>query len=469
MSTELSRLLEHSGARFIFCSKEQLSKYKEAVSEFSERPPYALLEEMGCDIDAKSIPDIRNIELPLRGLKDTAVIIYTSGTVGQSKGVMVSHETLLFEIEACRKIIGAESREVALSMLPMSHLYEFTSGFLSGLGIGAEICIAGSIDLANLSRCLKERSVTQLCTVPLFLNAVKKSLLSKVSRAGLLARGVFQIQLSISQKIPSQEIRKLLFKEVHSILGGKIRRITCGGAPLDRDVFDFFFNLGLPIYEGYGLSETGPTISSNTREFFKAGSVGKPLDGVEVKISKFEKGSETGEIWTRGPHVMQGYYRNEKLTSEVLTKDGWFKSGDAGYLDENGYLFVTGRLKRMLVFDSGKKVHAEEVESVLNASSKFKELCVLGSKNFEPNAPEQVVAVVVPALEEIEAKGGNWPEIVKCMEEEVRLISSRELSSFKRPSQIYVFRDDLPKTSSMKVKTRLVEEQIKGLKTAIQA
>ncbi|RZA05117.1 MAG: long-chain fatty acid--CoA ligase, partial [Proteobacteria bacterium] len=244
-----------------------------------------------------------------------------------------------------------------------------------------------------------------------------------------------------------------LFRSIHEKLGGRLRGAVSGAAPLDPATFQFFRAIGAPIYEGYGLTETGPVISVNHPGKARKGSAGQPLPGLEVKIANPDA-EGSGEILTRGPHLMQGYFRNEELTREAIDADGWFHTGDLGRLDR-GYLRITGRLKGLIVLPSGKKVHAEEVEQALSRSRYFQDVCVIGMRHGDKG--ELLTAVIYPA----EDFAAAAPDRHKEIEREAMRVC-RDLSAFKQPQRIIVRDAPFAKTSSGKVKRHVVLAEVNG-------
>lgn len=247
------------------------------------------------------------------------------------------------------------------------------------------------------------------------------------------------------------KVRRLMFKTIIDGLGGKLECFICGGAPLEDNVAEFFERIGIPIFQGYGLTETSPTISTNRYGHSKIGTVGQALPSVTVKIA------ETGEILATGPNVMQGYYNKPEMTAEVIDEDGWFHTGDIGEIDKEGYIKITGRIKNMIVLGGGKKIFPEEVEAVLETSDKIKEVCVMSVKIKSGNkaGTEEVGAVIVPA-DNLASKSDE--ELNKILEEEVKNLSAQNLAPYKAPTIVLLHRDELPKTSTRKVKRKDLQE-----------
>ena len=391
---------------------------------------------------------------------ETAVITYTSGTTGTPKGVMTTFGNLLFEVEASRRIFELTSRDVYLSMLPLNHLFELTGGLLVPLTTGAQVCYVDTLYPEEIMRSIRERGATRMLTVPLFLTLLKAGIERQVQHAGRVRPVVFAVMLAAARWIPWVSLRKALFHTVHRQLGGGTLGEFCsGGAPLEPSVEDFFPRLGFAVYQGYGLTETSPAVTVNTPGHRRLGSVGRALPGVAIRLINDDPNRGEGEILTRGPHVMKGYYKRDDLTREVIDQDGWLHTGDLGRLDEDLFLYVTGRIKNVIVLGGGKNVIPEEVEAALARSPRLKEVCVVGRPSTDGLAAghEQVLAVVVPE-EALASRLLESPEALhEEMEDEVeRLV--HDLAPYKRPSNVVVSLEELPKTSTRKVKRLLVHE-----------
>jgi long-chain acyl-CoA synthetase len=375
-------------------------------------------------------------ELPVehRASDDTALIIYTSGTTGDPKGVAITLGNLLHQVRAVDAAIGPQGRERFLSVLPLCHLYELICGLLVPLSRGAVISYPGTETLlpAELARIMKERRITSLVGVPLLYRALLRGIDGQLRRASPVARFVVASASALAAIISVPAVRRLLHAPVLRAFGGHLHQLYSGGAALDVDVARGFERMGLCIFQGYGLSETSPVISTNTPRAYRLGSVGRPLPDVEVRISP------EGEIQTRGPHVMRGYVDRPDLTAAVLDADGWLRTGDLGHLDADGYLHVTGRAKDVIVLGGGKKVYPDEVEQLLAQHAGFAEVCVLGVAARRGN--EEVCAVIVPAAS----------DIVDAEAEVARVVAP--LAAFKRPTRVVVRREPIPRTTTRKAK-----------------
>ncbi len=388
-----------------------------------------------------------------RDLNETALIIYTSGTTGNPKGVMTSFSNIVFQIQRFQEILSTNQSFSFLSILPLNHLLELTHGFLGVLHAGGTVYYSSSLYPKDIISLMKERSIYGMFSVPLFYKTLKIGIEKEIHKGGSLANLWWQTASNLAKLIPSKSIRRLLFYPLQQKLGGNLQMLISGGAALDVSIGKFYDLIGIPLLQGYGLTETSPVITFNTPAQNKLGSVGRPFTGIEVKIAKKAIDDDSGEILTRGPHIMQGYYKRPDLTKEAIDSDGWFHTGDVGKIDQDGYLYITGRLKNLIVLAGGKKIHPEEVEGVISNCQSVKEVCVLGLCDSSGNKKdqEQVVAVVTPSdnFKSMHANhnGNADKELIKLVEKEYV-----NLASYKQPTRIIVLDEELPKTAIRKVK-----------------
>ncbi|MES9825514.1 MAG: long-chain fatty acid--CoA ligase [Candidatus Thiodiazotropha endolucinida] len=316
--------------------------------------------------------------------KDLATIVYTSGTTGRSKGVMLSHHNILWDIESGVKVIDIYTTDTFLSFLPLSHTLERTVGYYLALVSGAATAYARSIP--QLAEDLETIKPTILVSVPRIFERVYAKIQDKLESDSAIARGIFSLAVetgwshfefqqgrsSWSPKLwlwPLLE--KIVARKIQDKLGGRLRIAVSGGAPLSPDIAKVFIGLGVPILQGYGLTETSPIISANTHENNFPASVGKPFPGIEVKINEYE------ELLCRAPNVMMGYWNNRNATSEVIDADGWFHTGDKAKIEDD-YIFITGRLKEIIVMANGEKVPPADMEMCIAMDSLFDQVLVLG-------------------------------------------------------------------------------------------
>ena len=345
--------------------------------------------------------------------EDPATIIYTAGTTGEPKGAVLTHGNITSDVDGCLQVFGYEAADRYLSFLPLCHIFERMAGLYSVLACGAGISYAESIETVGTDAL--EVKPTIMCGVPRFFEKVHARIVAAAAAHPPALRALFGWALGVGAARARAHFTRrrlaplvalqlpladwLVLSRIRGRMGGRLRFCVSGGAPLSPAVIEFFFAIGIPIVEGYGLTETSPVICLNPLGREKPGTVGPPIPGVEVRIG------EEGEILTRGPHVMQGYYRNDAATNEAL-RDGWFHTGDIGYLDADGYLVITDRLKDVLVLAGGKKVAPQPFEKTLRQSPWITEAVLLGDRR------PYVVALIVPdfAALEAEARRRGWPE-----------------------------------------------------------
>ena len=336
--------------------------------------------------------------------EDLASILYTSGTTGAPKGVMLTHENFLFNANACAKVIALSESDLLLSFLPLSHAFERTAGYYFPLLQGATIAYAESIE--KIPENMRELRPTIMIGVPRFYEKTYASISGKIDGQSPLKQRLFfwglevggawsrirargeGVPLSLSLKRFIAD--KLIFSKVRTGMGGRLRFFVSGGAPLSIKIAGFFNAIGISVLEGYGLTETSPVITCNTLSNRKVGTVGRPLPGVEINIE------DDGEISTKGPHVMKGYYNNEKATNEVI-KNSWFFTGDIGEIND-GYLSITDRKKDLIVSSGGKNIAPQSIETMLVADPFISQLMVYGDgKKF-------ISALIVPDIPRLEAE-----------------------------------------------------------------
>ena len=301
---------------------------------------------------------------------------------------------------------------------------------------------------------IKDRNIHFMISVPAFLRLLRTTLEAEIRNAPKFYQMMFKFNFSyVAKFIPFRWVKKLLFRRLHNCFGGHFRSFMSGGAPYDFETAKFFRRIGIEVYEGYGLTETSPVASFNSGWNRDLRSVGKLLPGFEGKID-----SETGELLLRGPSIMKGYHNQPELTAEAIDKDGWFHTGDKARL-ENRNIYITGRLKNMIVLSGGKKVFPEEVEAVLEKSDKFAELCVLGHarEGGAKDGTEDIALVIVPA-EHLKAQY-QGAELEKVIKDEVKRLS-KQLAPYKRPINITITDKALPRTATRKIQRRKVKELI---------
>lgn len=458
---ELTSILTDCAPRILCVSAHYKQTAQRLKHQISSLQLIIVLQEGHGEAEMPSMDHVAGREILAsreRRLDETALIIYTSGTTGSPKGVMISFGNLVFQVRAFERLVELGPNDRFLSILPLNHLLELTGGFLGVLHSGGTICYSSSLSPQEIARFMQEQRITTMIGVPLFFKALKGSIERELKRAAPAGRALIVGMMRLARLVPSRAWRRTLLFPVHRWFGGRLRGFVCGAAPLDEHVARFFDDLGLPILQGYGLTETSPVISVNTFRDNRIGSVGRPLDGTEVKIVG-ENDQHEGEIVTRGPHIMKGYYQRPELTREMIDADGWLHTGDLGRIDAEGFLHITGRIKNLIVLGGGKKVHPEEVEAVLSQTALVKELCVLGTRVMDgaKAGTEEVCGVVVPSDALLRQHGDRIDEVERLIKEEFERLG-KNLAQYKRPSRIVIHSEELPKTATRKVKRLLVQQ-----------
>lgn len=405
-----------------------------------------------------SIPSQKDCKWRRSSANSTALIIYTSGTTGSPKGVEITFGNIFSQLNGFKDLadIFFKDRDKGinvLSILPMNHLFEMTVGFSTFLSFGISVYYTSSLKPKDILGIMAEKKVDFMIVVPAFLKLLKAGVEAEIKQLPKSMQKAFGLMLFIAKRIPSFRVRRLMFKKIHDKFGGKFNACITGGAPLDCSVGEFFETIGIKVYQGYGLTETSPVVSVNYDKRNVMRSVGHPLKGFEAKTD-----SETGELLLRGASVMKGYHNQPELTAEVIDEDGWFHTGDVAQIDKDGHIYITGRIKNMIVLNGGKKVFPEEVETVLETSENFAEVCVIGQKREggEKDGTEEIVAIIVP-----KDKFFSMPdeELEKMVKAEVKELSM-QLAPYKRPMNIVVRKESLPRTTTRKVKRQEVKKML---------
>ena len=464
---ELKSILDDCTPSVIVVSGQFLQTAKELLKEVESIKHIICLD----DTEDANIASINALPLDYeakwrhRSSKSTALIIYTSGTTGAPKGVEISFNNMLTQLSDLsylyKKFFGNKQITSLLSILPMNHLFELTVGFSMILSWGLSIYYTKSLKPKDILSIMQEKNINFMIVVPAFLKLLKAGIESEIKAAPKPAQFLFKIMYAATKFIPSYTIRKLMFYKIHKKFGGKFYGCISGGAPLDVSVGEFFERIGIRVFQGYGLTETSPVVSVNYDKCSDIASVGRPLNSVQAKID-----TKTGELLLKGGSVMKGYYNRPELTGEVFTHDGWLHTGDIANIDKDGHIHITGRIKNMIVLSGGKKVFPEEVESVLEKSDKFAEVCVFGAfrKSGTKEGTEDIVAVIVPT-ESFKARYSD-EELQTRVRQEVKILSAR-LAPYKRPVTIVVQKEPLPKTTTRKVKRKEVKELVEAKEFAI--
>lgn len=456
---ELTSILSSCEPTVLMTSSKNYERAQELKSKIPSIKHIILMEasehESAQTPSVYSIPANYSAKWRRRPLNDTAFIIYTSGTTGAPKGVQTTYKNMLAQMYGMREILKSmmpKNKEMRLlSILPMNHLFEMTVGFFTMLTHGYSVYYTSSLKPKDVLDIMQEKKIRFMVTVPAFLKLLKTYFESEISKKSFMYRFMFNLKYHLARFMPFR-IRRLMFRTIHRLYGREFFGYISGGAPLDPIVGAWFKRIGVRIFQGYGLSETSPVVSmcNNPRQD-NIHSVGPIMSSYEAKIDE-----ETGELLVKGPSVMKGYYGRQDLTDEVLEPDGWFHTGDIAEI-RNGLLYITGRIKNMIVLSGGKKVFPEEVETVMQQSDAFAEVCVVGMPKAggEKDGCEEIVAVFVPTKEFAE-KFDKFEDMEAAVKAEVKHLSN-QLAPYKRPINIIVRQTSLPRTATSKIKRKEVK------------
>jgi len=387
---------------------------------------------------------------------DLAALIYTSGTTGVPKGVMLSHGNIMSNVISLTKHFAQDIKpeDNFLSVLPLNHTFECTGGFLFPFYNGARVTYAESLIPDHILANLRETRASVMLGVPLLYDRFFESVRREAHKKGRIMAAVFRGLMAISRFLPDQSIRRVLFSMVHKKLGGKIKMWLSGAAAIDLRVLEGLGLFGIPVYQGYGMTEASPVITCNSPRQDRIGSVGPALPGVEVRIE-----AASSEVIVRGPNVMKGYYQRPDLTAGII-RDGWLHTGDVGYLNRDGFLFVTGRMKDVITTSSGMKVYPEDLEIEFNRIDGIKEVCAMGVRTKKGSMGEDVGLVIVPDVQYFEEKGVIDKDMIERIIKKEVSIKNAGLQLHARVARLRFRYQDLPKTTTRKIKRSQLKKEI---------
>ena len=418
---EVTYILKDCFPEVIFVSADKKEMLQQAITITGIETRIFVIEEA----DAL---EVSNAKLPALhpDNDETAVIIYTSGTTGSPKGVMLSYQNLMANIDAVSNQINIYTpKQVVLMLLPMHHIFPLMGTMIAPLYIGSTIALSPSMASEDIIRTLQDNKVSIIIGVPRLYSAICKGIKDKIDKSG-----VAKLLFGLAQKVNSRSFSRFIFKSVHKKFGGAVQFMVCGGAALDPEVGGDYKTLGFEVLEGFGMTEAAPMITFTRPGRVRVGSPGEILPGATVEI-------RDGEVVVQGPNVMQGYFNRPEETATVL-KDGWLYTGDLGHLTEDGYLYITGRKKEIIVLSNGKNINPAEIEFKLeNMSAFIKDVGVYSEK-------DQLRAIIVPNL--MEFPDMDLEQIEKHLKWELIDKYNQGVSPYKKIMFFTVFNDELPRT-----------------------
>lgn len=450
---EMETLLKFGDATRIFIDADRIKGIDEDgkvgfVAKYSLEPladkSYPFILDMKAEVG-----DVYHADI-----EDVAAILFTSGTTGTPKGVMLTHHNMVSDCFLVTQYMPLSPSDVFYAILPIHHAYTMLAVFLETFSVGASCVFGKRLVVSQLLKELREGKVTMFLAVPMLFNKIIASLMAGVRKKGILLYGIVRMMMGFSgfvKKVFHKNIGKKLFGFLLKQVSLDTNRVCiCGGGPLPSSTFRMFNELGIDFVQGYGLTETSPITHLNPVSAYIETSVGKRFAEEEVKIINPDSDGN-GIICIKGPMVMKGYYKNQAATDEILDKDGWLNTGDVGHQDENGYLYLTGREKNIIVTEGGKNVFPEEIEDHFQLYDDIETICIIGYIIDVKQASEGIRAIVYPS----DACRRNFKDNREGLESHINSIIAdvnKELQSYKKITKVTVSNEPLPMTSTKKVK-----------------
>ena len=469
---QVTKLLKDSGTSAVFCDVRHLPTARPAVNELN-------LGLILMDPDRMTNPSIEENWLGMLPTifdsgpgkfktaaasdNDLASLLYTSGTTADPKGVMLTHANFLGEVAAVFDWVDLGPSDALLGVLPLFHVLAQMANLLLPLVKGSRVVYLETLNTTELLRALSERNITAFAVVPQFFYLIHERLFQEIAKRGAITQKVFAGMVAVNRILRKVGINAgpILFGKVHRTLGPRMRYLVTGGSRFDPAIARDFHDLGIDVLQAYGLTETTAAVFANSPNDNEIGSVGKAMKGVEGKIvdpQPQEEGPAVGEVALRGPVVMKGYWNRPDATAAVL-RDGWFLTGDLGYFDSHGHLFLTGRKKEVIVLSNGKNVYPEEIEAHYLKSPFIKEIAVMGLEGKPGEGGDRLHAVIVPNFDVLRQR-----KIVNAKEAIRFDIEGRSpaIASTKRIGSYEIWQEDLPRTTTRKIKRFEVEKRVKA-------
>ncbi|TAH58253.1 MAG: long-chain fatty acid--CoA ligase [Sphaerochaeta sp.] len=462
---DMIKLMAFAGVKIFIADSERLKGFDEKDTlGLTHRLSLEPSEEFPMIMEQKG--DRRRKAYKATG-EETAAILFTSGTTGTPKGVMLSHENLVSDCYLAQGNMWIYPTDVFYAILPLHHSYTMMAVFIEAISVGASIVFGKKLVISQVLKEMREGKVTMFLAVPMLFNKMIAALMNGVKEKGAVLYGVIRFLMGVSgvlKKVFKVNIGKKMFGFLLKKLSLEHNRICIsGGGPLPASTFKLFNQLGIDFVQGYGLTETSPITHLNPVEAYIETSVGKNLPQVEVRIVDPDSDGN-GLIYIKGPMVMQGYYKNPEATDEVL-KDGWLNTGDVGHQDANGYLYLTGRAKNLIVTEGGKNVFPEEIEDHFQLYDEIDTICVLGYIVDKQKKSEGIRALIYPSekySDEMKKTHGEQSaaEIEKRLNQIVGEVN-KSLQSYKKITRVTVVNEPLEMTSTKKVKRHVVAQKYK--------
>lgn len=452
---EIENILKDSESKIVFISDELSPSKKQILKQCQGVKKVICVDSVVFNNALREYPDERlSLEIDAKSI---ACILYTSGTTDEPKGVMLSHKNLLSNCESTYRSNLLKPTDSVISVLPLHHAYPLTITMLMPLLYGSKIVYPGTLHAEEILKAMQEVSPSIFVAVPQIFYSFHQKIVAALKKIPFPFNLLFKIVVEILYALRCAtgiNGARYLFRSLHQRFGTSMRIFVSGGARLDENIERDLFKFGFTILEGYGLTETSPVLTFNPFKKPKIGSVGLPIPGVELQINnKDEKGS--GEVIVRGPNIMEGYHKRKDLTAEVI-KEGWFYTGDLGFIDKDGYLFLTGRSKEVIVLSSGLNVYPEEIEELYAKHVPIKEMCVFEVPAKKGIKETQVLwAMIVPDLDYFKKYGEiNLRPVLKERLDNV----SRSLPNYKRIMGFSITLEKFPRTLLGKIKRFAVKE-----------
>lgn len=376
------------------------------------------------------------------------IMLFTSGTTAMSKAVMLSHKNIVSNLMDIAATIKVDENDVFLSFLPLHHTFECTVGFLYPISKGSAIAFCDGI--RHIAENIKEYQVSAMISVPILFEGMYKKVMKGIEKKGKLETLKKGMKLSNFLLKFGIDIRKKLFKEVHDTLGGHLRLLVAGGAALDPEAEKGFNDLGFTMYQGYGLTETSPVIASEDDKYRRLGSIGKAFPSLDVKLDNINE-EGIGELMVKGPTTMIGYYNNEEATKETIESDGWLHTGDLARIDKDGFIFISGRKKFVIVLKNGKNIYPEELEALVNKIEGVKESFVFGKPEDDGDYKISVKILYDKDILEEKYNSKNDEQVKDALWQEVKKIN-KTMPAYKYIRELYITQEEFIKTTTQKIK-----------------